>query len=64
MHREHSPLKQAEDAIYLDSSEMTVREVADAVIDALFQKKMAERERTGNLDGALEELIKKECGQG
>ena len=32
MHREISPLKQAEDAILLDSSEMTIEEVADAVI--------------------------------
>ncbi len=32
MHRDISPLKQAEDAILLDSSEMTIEEVADAVI--------------------------------
>ncbi|MCI8275896.1 MAG: (d)CMP kinase [Lachnospiraceae bacterium] len=64
MHRENSPLKQAEDAVYLDSSEMTVKEVTDAIIDVLFRKKMAERGRTGSLDDALEELIKKECGQG
>lgn len=32
MHREISPLKQAEDAILLDSSDMTIEEVADAVI--------------------------------
>ena len=38
MHREHSPLKQAEDAVYLDSSEMTfdevIRELESLVEDA------------------------------
>lgn len=33
MHRELSPLKQAEDAVLLDSSDMTVGQVVDAVID-------------------------------
>ena len=33
MHREHSPLKQAEDAILVDSSQMTVDEVANAIIN-------------------------------
>lgn len=37
MHREHSPLRQAEDAILIDSSYMTIEEVADAVI-ALCEK--------------------------
>lgn len=32
MHRDISPLKQADDAILLDSSNMTIEEVADAVI--------------------------------
>ncbi len=32
MHREISPLRQAEDAVLLDSSDMTIEEVADAVI--------------------------------
>ncbi len=32
MHREHSPLKQAEDAVLLDSSPMTAQEVAGAII--------------------------------
>jgi cytidylate kinase len=32
MHREISPLKQAEDATLLDSSYMTIEEVADAII--------------------------------
>ena len=38
MHRENSPLRRAEDAIYLDSSDMTIDEVADAILDALPQK--------------------------
>lgn len=38
MHREHSPLVQAEDAVYLDSSEMTLQEVVDA-IEAMIGKK-------------------------
>lgn len=32
MHREISPLKRAEDAQYLDSSDMTIEQVADAII--------------------------------
>lgn len=32
MHREFSPLRQAEDAVLLDSSDMTIEEVADAII--------------------------------
>lgn len=33
MHREHSPLKQADDAVLLDSSAMTIEQVADAIIE-------------------------------
>ena len=32
MHREHSPLKQAEDAILIDSSRMTIGQVVLAII--------------------------------
>ena len=32
MHRELSPLKQAEDAVLLDSSDMSIEQVADAII--------------------------------
>lgn len=32
MHRETAPLKQAEDAIYIDSSHMTLKEVTDAIL--------------------------------
>ena len=33
MHREISPLKQADDAIYLDSSDMTIEEVAEKIME-------------------------------
>lgn len=39
MHREHSPLMQAEDAILVDSSDMTIQEVVDEII-ALFKERM------------------------
>lgn len=32
MHRDIAPLKQAEDAVYLDSSDMTIDQVVDAII--------------------------------
>ena len=35
MHREISPLKQAEDAILLDSSDMTVEEVVDKIMERI-----------------------------
>ena len=38
MHRDISPLKQAEDAVLLDSSDMGIEEVIDAMID-LYEKK-------------------------
>ena len=38
MHRENSPLKQAEDAVLLDSSDMTIDEVAEKILD-LYQSK-------------------------
>lgn len=34
MHREIAPLKQAEDAVFLDSSQMTIRQVVDGIINA------------------------------
>ncbi len=39
MHREHSPLKQAEDAILVDSSDMTIDEVIDKIISLCVEKK-------------------------
>ncbi len=38
MHREIAPLKQADDAIYLDSSDMTIEEVV-AAIEKVFEEK-------------------------
>lgn len=42
-HRENSPLKPAEDAIFLDTSNLTIQEEIDAII-ALFRKKVSENE--------------------
>lgn len=39
MHREISPLRQAEDAVFLDSSKMTIQEVCDAIIAVYKEKK-------------------------
>ena len=33
MNREIAPLKQAEDAIYVDSSDMTIEEVVECICD-------------------------------
>lgn len=41
MHRENSPLVQAPDAIYLDSSDMTLQQVIDAIL-ALINERSAE----------------------
>lgn len=38
MTREHSPLKQAEDAVLLDSSDMTIDEVVKVICELAFQK--------------------------
>ena len=38
MHREHSPLTKAEDAIEIDTSDMTIEEVADAVMKIVEEK--------------------------
>ncbi len=32
MHREHSPLRQAEDAVLVDSSDMTIDEVVERIL--------------------------------
>jgi len=39
MHREHSPLKQAEDAVLVDSSYMSIDEVIDKIISLCEEKK-------------------------
>ncbi len=38
MHRETAPLKQAEDAIVVDSSDMTIEQVVDTVVDIVKKK--------------------------
>ncbi len=45
MNREIAPLKQAEDAVYLDSSNLTIEQVVEAIITAAFSKGL-------NLSGA------------
>ena len=45
MHRENSPLKQAEDAVLLDSSDMTLKEVADAIV-AMIESRVRDMEVT------------------
>lgn len=39
MNREIAPLKQAEDAVYIDSSDMTIEEVKDAIIAEVRKKR-------------------------
>lgn len=39
MHREASPLRQAEDAVLLDSSDMTIDQVAEAILNLVASKK-------------------------
>lgn len=39
MHRDNSPLKQAEDAVYLDTSDMAVNEVVEKIIEIFNTKK-------------------------
>ena len=39
MNREISPLKQAEDAVLLDSSDLTIEEVIDKIISLFYEKK-------------------------
>ena len=38
MNREISPLKQAEDAVLLDSSDLTIEEVIDKIISLFYEK--------------------------
>ena len=39
MHREIAPLKQAEDAVYIDSSDMSIDEVKAAIIKLIESKR-------------------------
>lgn len=41
MHRENSPLVQAPDAVLLDSSDMTLKEVVDAIMNMINEKRRA-----------------------
>lgn len=41
MNRETSPLKQAEDAVFLDTSDLSIEEAVDAVINIYNSKKAA-----------------------
>ena len=38
MHREHSPLKQAEDAVLLDTSSMTLAQVVEEILKIVREK--------------------------
>lgn len=42
MHREIAPLKQAEDAVYVDTSDMTVSQVIDCIIQAARERGLKE----------------------
>ena len=39
MHREHSPLKQADDALLLDTSDMTIDEVVETIVSLAKERK-------------------------
>ena len=39
MHREISPLKQAEDAVLVDSSDMTIEQVVERIVEICREKK-------------------------
>ena len=41
MHRENSPLKQADDAVLLDSSDLTLKEVVDTIVSMIDKKQGA-----------------------
>ncbi len=41
MNREESPLRQADDAVYLDSSDLTVREVTDRILELVRERREA-----------------------
>ena len=46
MHRENSPLKQAEDAVLLDSSDMTLKEVVGAIVAMIEKSRVRDMEVT------------------
>ena len=42
MHRDIAPLKQAEDAVLVDTSDMTIEEVADRILEIHREKAVKE----------------------
>jgi cytidylate kinase len=42
MHRDIAPLKQAEDAVLVDTSDMTIEEVADRILEIYREKAVKE----------------------
>lgn len=68
MHREHSPLVQAEDAVYLDSSDMTLDQVVDAIGRLIDQKIDGQAGEGHECDRCKDRRVllcsKKGCGEG
>ena len=50
MHREISPLRQAEDAVLVDSSEMSIPEVIDRIV-AIYREKTGHEDSDGSIVG-------------
>ena len=61
MHRETSPLKQAKDAVLVDSSEMNIDEVVDAILSDLCE---GYREYECNLGKERGLLLRGKTGRG
>lgn len=61
MHREISPLRQAEDAVLVDSSKLTIEESAGAILD-LIDKDLTEQPVIGESTGIVDIIINEaEC---
>ena len=50
MHREISPLRQAEDAVLVDSSDMSIPEVIDRIV-AIYREKTGQEDSDGSIVG-------------
>ena len=50
MNREISPLKQADDAVLVDSSEMTIQEVVNCILQ-IFREKVILSDEVGKNEG-------------
>ena len=59
MHREHSPLVQAEDAVLVDSSEMTIDEVVEKIL-SLARERMETRQREEENKNRWKYLLQKQ----